>query len=112
MEGTMDRQVGRLVDLIERKYISDGTSYRPMDFGQKAQFFTLDVISDLAFGKPFGFLEQDADVYDYIKIVDSYLPAMVVMASVPSLARLTHTKMLRGLLPKETDKIGFGAFIG
>lgn len=83
-----------------------------MDFGQKGQFFTLDVISDLAFGRPFGYLNADDDVYDYIKITDDYFPAMIVMASIPALARLTQTRMFRGLLPKGTDKLGFGAFIG
>lgn len=83
-----------------------------MDFAKKGQFFTLDVISDLAFGKAFGYLEKDEDVYDYIKIIDSVIPFMLVMANLPSLARLTQTKLLRGLLPKETDKLGFGAFIG
>jgi hypothetical protein len=52
-----------------------------MDLGQKGQFFTLDVISDLAFGKAFGYLEQDADVFDYIKIIEQYIPAMLIMAS-------------------------------
>ena len=35
--------------------------YRPMDFVQKTQFFTLDVISALAFGVPFGYLARDED---------------------------------------------------
>jgi hypothetical protein len=54
MEGTIDKQIAKLVALIERKYISSGKDYRPMDLGKKGQFFTLDVISDLAFGKAFG----------------------------------------------------------
>ncbi len=112
MEGTVDKQIAKLVALIETKYISSGPDYRPMDLGQKGQFFTLDVISDLSFGKPFGYLEQDDDVFDYIKITDDYIPAMVVMGNVPWLARLTHTPLFRNLLPKESDKLGFGAFIG
>jgi hypothetical protein len=112
MERTIDRQIAKLVQLIERKYISSGKEYRPMDLGKKGQFFTLDVISDLAFGKPFGYLEHDDDVFDYIKITDQYILAMLLMANVPWLARLTHTRLFRNLLPKETDKLGFGAFIG
>jgi hypothetical protein len=112
MEGTIDRQIRNLVNLIERKYLSTDKEYRPMDLGQKGQFFTLDVISDLAFGTAFGYLKQDDDVFDYIKITDQYIPAMLVMANIPWLARLTHTRLFRGLLPKESDKLGFGAFIG
>jgi hypothetical protein len=111
MEAAIDEQIGILVELIERKYISTGTDYRPMDLGQKAQFFTLDVISWLAFGKAFGYLVQDGDVFDYIKITNSYVPVMLLMTNVPWLARLTHTRLFRGLLPKESDKLGFGPFI-
>ncbi|KAE9372687.1 cytochrome P450 [Stipitochalara longipes BDJ] len=112
METTIDKQIGVFVDLIERKYLSTSKQYRPMDLGFKAQFFTLDVISDLAFGKAFGYLEQDDDVFDYIKIIEQFIPAMLVMGNIPWLARLTHTRLFRGLMPKESDKLGFGAFIG
>lgn len=83
-----------------------------MDLAQKGQFFTLDVISDLAFGKAFGFLDKDEDVFEYIKITEQYIPAMLIMANIPWLARLTHTRMFRSLLPNEADKLGLGAFIG
>jgi hypothetical protein len=112
MEATIDKQIRIFVDLIEWKYLSTDKQYRPMDLGLKGQFFTLDVISDLAFGKAFGYLEQDDDVFDYIKIIEKYIPVMLIMANVPWLGRLTHTRLFRGLLPKESDKLGFGAFIG
>jgi hypothetical protein len=112
MEGSIDRQISNLVRLIETKYLSTTQSYKPMDFGQKAQYFTLDVISDLAFGQAFGYLEKDDDVFDYIKITSSYIPIMLVLANVPSLVNLLHSRLLRGLLPTESDKLGFGAFIG
>ncbi|KAL1845060.1 hypothetical protein VTK73DRAFT_1208 [Phialemonium thermophilum] len=112
MEKTIENQIARLVELIETKYLSTPTDYRPMDFAQKGQYFTLDVISDLAFGQAFGYLEQDDDVFDYIKITNSYIPVMLVLANVPSMAKLLQSRLLRGLLPKESDKLGFGAFIG
>ncbi|PSN69465.1 cytochrome P450 [Corynespora cassiicola Philippines] len=112
MEGSIDAQIAQLVHLIESKYISTPDEYRPMDFAEKASFFTLDVISELAFGKAFGYMENDGDVYDYLKITKSFIPVMMVMANVPSLADLLQTRFLRGLLPSESDKLGFGAFIG
>ncbi|KUJ15933.1 cytochrome P450 [Mollisia scopiformis] len=112
MEGTIDKQIQNLINLIERKYLSTNKKSEPMDLGQKGQFFTLDVISDLAFGKALGFLDKDEDVFEYIKITEQYIPAMLVMANIPWLARLTHTRLFRSLLPNEADKLGFGAFIG
>lgn len=112
METTIETQIARLVELIETKYLSTSEQYRPMDFAQKAQYFTLDVISDLAFGQALGYLEQDRDVYDYIKITTASIPAMMVLSNMPTLANLMQSRLLRWLLPKETDKLGFGAFIG
>lgn len=112
MEGSIDLQIANLVHLIETKYVSTSDSYRPIDFSEKASFFTLDVISELAFGEAFGYLENDSDVYDYLKITKTYIPIMMVVANVPSLADLLQSRALRGLLPSESDKLGFGAFIG
>ncbi|PKS11126.1 hypothetical protein jhhlp_002887 [Lomentospora prolificans] len=112
MEGTIDYQIAKLINLIETKYLSRGGEYRPMDFGQKGQFFTLDVISDLAFGQPFGFLEKDADVFDYLKITKGFIPFMIVLCHQYWLADILHSKPFQGLFPKAGDKIGFGAFIG
>lgn len=112
MEATIDAQIASLIGLVQKIYISTSEQYRPMDFAEKGQSFTLDVISSLAFGKPFGYLEQDADVSSYIKTIEQAIPAMATMSNIPWLARLTQTRLFRGLQPKESDKLGFGAFIG
>ncbi|KAL7816072.1 cytochrome P450 [Trichoderma aethiopicum] len=62
----------------------------PVDLGRKVQYFTLDVISDLAYGAPFGFVETDTDVYEYIQTTEKNLP------------------MVMGLLPSTKDRLGFG----
>lgn len=112
METTIETQIAALVELIESKYLSTAREYRPVDFAQKTQYFTLDVISHLAFGHAFGYLSKDDDVFDYIKITNSFIPIMLILANIPELARLLQSRLLRGLLPKESDKLGFGAFIG
>jgi len=108
----MDAQIAKLIHLIEAKYLSTVESYCPIDFAEKASFFTLDVISDLAFGNAFGYLDQDADVYDYLKMTKTFIPIMVTLGNLPWLASLLQSRLLRGLMPSESDKLGFGAFIG
>lgn len=112
MESTIDTQVSKLVELIETKYLSTNQHYCPMDLALVAQYFTLDVISDLSFGSAFGYLKQDDDVFDYIKIFQARIPFMQVLAHVPSVITLLQSPLLRGPLPKDSDKLGFGAFIG
>ncbi|OHE90227.1 cytochrome P450, partial [Colletotrichum orchidophilum] len=81
------------------------------DFGLRAQYFTLDVISDLAFGKPFGDLASDSDVYDYIHTTEQSMPNIVVAAVLPSLLHVLSLPLLRRLLPSENDATGFGRLI-
>ena len=76
MNSTIDEHISRLV--------------------QRIQFSTLDVISDLAFGQPFGYIEQDYDVSDSIKITHSFFPVTLVIANIPSLIKLLHFRPPQG----------------
>ncbi|KAJ6785847.1 hypothetical protein PWT90_08722 [Aphanocladium album] len=54
MEHTIDKHIQCFIELLQVKYLSADQRYRPVDFARKVQYFTLDVISDLAFAQPFG----------------------------------------------------------
>ena len=112
MEHTIEKQVAKLIGLIKSKYVSTNTDYRPVDLAQKLQFFTLDVISDLAFGQPLGYLEHDSDPYDYVDAMDASMPVLASLGNVPWLANLFHSAPMRRFLPSQKDKGGFGALIG
>ncbi|UPX20608.1 uncharacterized protein EKO05_0010836 [Ascochyta rabiei] len=112
MEGVVDERVASFINLIEDKYLSTAKEFRPVDLGEKTSFFTMDVITDLAFGQPFGNLDTDSDVYDYLKITKSSLPIMTGLSDVPEVAVILQSRIFRKLLPSEADKTGFGAFIG
>ncbi len=81
---------------------------KPVDLGRKVQYFTLDVISDIAFGEPFGFLETDSDVYKYIETTESTLPVVMVTTVIPFLVKLLASPLLKTVLPSEKDVLGFG----
>ena len=83
MEHTIESQVTKLIELIKSKYVSTSDSYRPVDLAQKLQYFTLDVISDLAFGKSLGYLQQDADPYDYVEAMDAYITVLATLGNLP-----------------------------
>ncbi|EFQ29169.1 pisatin demethylase [Colletotrichum graminicola] len=108
LETKIDENLSRLFTLIERYIDAD----KPLDFGRKAQFFTLDVISDLAFGKPLGFMETDSDVYDYIRTTEESLPMLMVSTVYPWVVRLFGSPLFRALLPSEKDRLGFGKVMG
>jgi hypothetical protein len=47
-----------LVQLIDEKYVSASEEFKPIDIGRKAQYFTIDVLTSLAFGKSSKTLKQ------------------------------------------------------
>ncbi|EXF77928.1 cytochrome P450 [Colletotrichum fioriniae PJ7] len=108
LEGKVDENILRLINLVDR-YVSENKAF---DFGLKAQYFTLDVISDLAFGEPFGDVASDSDVHEYIRTSEQNMPNVVLGAVLPWLPALLSSPLLRCLLPSDEGTIGLGRTIG
>ncbi|KAK8064537.1 pisatin demethylase (cytochrome P450) [Apiospora phragmitis] len=108
----IDRQVSLFMTLINDRYCSTAADYRPLQFFEKVSFFTLDVIGDISFGEPFGYLSQDQDLYRYHEIHDSSLPAMNIMSTMPWLAKYAQAWPFSKFMPNEHDQIGFGRLMG
>ena len=83
LEAEIDEQIASFISLIHRKYLSKGATLRPMDFGQTAQYFTLDVITKIAYGKEFGFVARDEDVHGYIRTTEETVPVLAFFTMVP-----------------------------
>jgi hypothetical protein len=94
-----------LLNLIDHKYVS---ANKPFDFGRKAQYFTLDVISDLAFGEPFGDIATNSDVYEYIKTTEENMPTILITTVLPWLVKLLQSPLFKSMLPSEKDALGLG----
>jgi hypothetical protein len=112
LEKSIDNNVKSLIDLIERKYLSTSSNFRPLDFGRTASFFTLDVISSIAFEEPFGDLETDSDVHKYLQTTQESVPVIILVTVIPWLSKLLQTSVMKWFLPSEKDKIGLGRIIG
>lgn len=109
----IDSQVAALVDLLRKKYTSNADVLRPVDFGKVAQYFTLDSLTSVAFGEPFGFLTKDGDVHEYIKTTEDLVNLIPTFAEIPWLQRIFLSNwMLRLIGPKETDSKGVGKLMG
>ena len=73
----------------------------------------MDVITKLAFGQEFGFLQAEKDRYGFFKEVHSLWPQMSTVADVPWIRRIIFSKPFLKLLgPRPTDSHGFGALMG
>jgi hypothetical protein len=104
--------VSAFIHLISSKYASSDSDSKPFDFGRKAQYFTLDVISDVAFGEPFGFLATDSDVHEYIKTTEEVLPTIIMVTVLPWLNWLLQSPIFKAVLPSDKDQLGLGKVMG
>jgi len=102
----------RLIALVDAKYVSSDGAFRPFDLSTKAQYFALDVISDVSFSQAFGFLAEDRDLYQYIEINNAAVPVMNMMQTMPWLAGIMYRWPFRLALPSDGDKVGFGRLMG
>jgi hypothetical protein len=101
-----------LVSLIEREYLSNKKEYKRLDFAKITQYFTLDVITALAFGDAFGYLERDQDVHGYIAMTEANIPFLMALSYLPWLVKILHSRLFRAFTPSEKDKLGFGRLMG
>lgn len=75
-------------------------------------YFTLDVISKVAFGQAFGFLVNDEDPFGYIENLQQFLPAIIVFGAYTELQKILRLPFLSAVMPKSTDKRGLGKVMG
>ncbi|EDN09223.1 predicted protein [Histoplasma mississippiense (nom. inval.)] len=109
---SVDAQIAKFIRLIETKYLSTDSELRPVDIARKVQYLTLDVISTLAFGRTFGFLDKDGDLFDYIKTTEESLPLMQMIALLPWLVNVLQSRLFKAFLPSHTDVVGVGKVMG
>ncbi|KAI1494958.1 hypothetical protein F5X96DRAFT_690711 [Biscogniauxia mediterranea] len=117
IEAGVDEQIASFAALIRQKYLSSsgggdgeaGHRLRPMDLAHKVNYFTLDAITRVAYGRAFGYLKTDSDVFEYIAMTAKLVPMVTLMAEVPYLGRVILSDAALKLTgPKPTDKEGLG----
>ncbi|EMR64664.1 putative benzoate 4-monooxygenase cytochrome p450 protein [Eutypa lata UCREL1] len=114
LESSIDTHVTELLDLIDDKYLQlPGMPFRPVDFSRTLGYFTLDVITDIAFGFPAGCVKANADVFDFFSNVAAFVPVMSLTAVVPSLLKITGIPWINKMLaPSSADRVGIGKIMG
>ncbi|KAK5659378.1 hypothetical protein OQA88_1471 [Cercophora sp. LCS_1] len=111
-EKVVDDQVIKFLDLVNRVYISDHLTTRPMEMGKVFQFLTQDVTSAVEFGKPFGYLDDNADTKGVIAALESTQLPCAMMALLPGLLAIVTSPVFKPFMPKPTDKDGIGRLLG
>lgn len=109
IEAKINQRILDFVSLIQ-KYNARNEAF---DFSEKTQYFTMDSLTDMAFGFPFGFLTEDKDLYDYNKSSTEFFPVMELATNIPVIWDIVSSRMMHALAgPKPEDRKGLGAIIG
>lgn len=96
-----------MLDLVRSSYNGE-----VMDFADVARFFTLDVLSTVAFGRPFGFMAANEDLYDYSKISAGFMVILGLQCNHNGLYRFLSQGWIQALVaPKVTDEKGWGPLL-
>lgn len=97
--------------IIDEQYLATNGGHRPMDLAILTQFLALDIVGDMTFGKPFGFLDEGTDVFGWLRWNEGFFPIASTCATFPFLAKLVQRWPFSEALPKATDAVGLGCFI-
>ena len=108
LESNVDDRVIDLISLIRRETAQG----KAVDIARLAQYFTLDVLTQIAFEAPFGYLAQNEDVHQYIQQVSKFLHVLELCSNHPTMQSILSSRAMAAFSPKPTDKSGMGAMLG
>ncbi|KAF2859031.1 cytochrome P450 [Piedraia hortae CBS 480.64] len=107
LEPTIDERVVELIELIRREYRG-----RDMDLAAVVRFFTLDVLSSVAFGRPFGFMAANKDLWKYDEKTSQFTLVLEWAVNHRFFRAILQSSLMQHLTaPKETDRVGMGPLL-
>ncbi|KAJ4345385.1 uncharacterized protein N0V89_011515 [Didymosphaeria variabile] len=114
LEKDIDDLILEMINLIQKEYItkSEEDLFRCMDLAKVTSYFTLDIISKVAFGEPFGFLAANDDPFGYAANLKQYLPAVSWFGVYHELTNILRIPFIKAALPSSMDKRGLGRVMG
>ena len=117
MELAINARLREWICVIDQSWVSLPGETKKFDIGRSIQFLTTDVISHLCFGKPLGFVENQRDMHDFLKTLESRLPVVEQFSVLTefnslllTLSNIDWVKKL--LIPSAADHSGVGRILG
>ncbi|XHG07079.1 hypothetical protein AWENTII_010240 [Aspergillus wentii] len=108
-EPMIDAQIKGWLSKIDEKFAQSST---PFDFAWWTVFLVYDVISEIGFGAPFGFIDQGKDVGGLIEGFHDGLPAFGLLARLhPFTSWIKTTFMKKYLVATPADDSGIGVLM-
>ncbi|KAJ4415810.1 hypothetical protein N0V85_002546 [Neurospora sp. IMI 360204] len=112
IEAGLDRAITAWTELIDRKYLASGSIFQPLDIAQSVHFYALDSLGEIAYSQPLGYIANDKDMNDVLKINEATFPWMYYLNNHHFFFTLLRKWPFNMLLPRAGDKAGLGAIMG
>ncbi|XDG03945.1 hypothetical protein ABKA04_003560 [Annulohypoxylon sp. FPYF3050] len=107
LEVAVDSIVTHFIKVIRAKHLTAKDQIRTVDFAMMSRYFTLDVITRLAYGKAFGFLDSDEDLFGYTTQADKLIKAQNLSQEIPLFRYIVFSRLFFGMFgPKPSDAKG------
>jgi len=104
-EDSVDRGTAGFLKAIGR-YADTGKAF---DVGTQIHFATLDMLGEVAYGTPLGYLKNNKDMGNFLKINKAILPIMHIFSNYSRIFAMLHHWPLNRFMPREGDGVGAGA---
>lgn len=105
----MDEFINGLMQYLRGKITTGPHGPSVVDFALVSMYFTMDVITRLAFGEELGFMRTDSDVHGLLEQIRGALRIAFIPLVVPWFRDIAFSRPLfRFLRPKPTDTKGLG----
>ncbi|KAI3328553.1 pisatin demethylase [Ustulina deusta] len=115
LESGVDEQVQVLIDNIRQNLSNDAgnVSSSLLDLAPLMSYLTMDVITKAAFGKEYGYLKANKDLYSFLKEVRENWPRLAMMVDIPLIRNILLSPLFLKLFgPSVTDTKGMGKLMG
>jgi cytochrome P450 len=110
MEEYMDVRILEWIDQLKTKFATTG---EVCDMGEWVHWLAFDVVMDLAFSEPVGFVKEGKDVNGLIGSLMELFDAAQVLVTIPALMKFLNKPSIHKYAgPKSTDPKGPGAIQG
>ncbi|KAK5661831.1 hypothetical protein OQA88_9934 [Cercophora sp. LCS_1] len=108
-EEGVDRGMSLLIDSLEERYASKKIA---VNLGRHIHYMALDTLGEVAYSQDLGFLKNNKDMGDFLKINDQMIPIIATLSNYTSLFLMLNKWPLNLLLPRAGDQSGLGAVMG
>lgn len=106
-EDSIDRGAKAFVDAMN-KFADSGEKF---DMARQVHFCALDTLGEAVYSTPMGYLENNKDLGNFLKINEKILPIMLLLSSYSGIFGLMHHWPLSYFMPREGDAVGTGAIM-